>query len=260
MGKLFTAPKRDNDGFSRLFAYVLRRETFTENEFTHQQTHTMDKYIMKSRILITVIISCLSTTVLADPLPSGRVADWGGGTAEIMTYGHDSPIGRILEDGTVTFDLPTPAARGQTVAATFDRCHAGGLVVNNGEAEVSATMLYVERKGVELGLVAATSPELAAWTLSFGESPMVKGAHLRWLYVDGDASVNGECVQEMLTPAGDLEFRSESKLVLVDGWNLIRTEFVDVVEYEDGSRYETHTVHDALQVFPDDAQWYLETL
>jgi hypothetical protein len=215
---------------------------------------------MKSQTLLTVLAGCLCATALADPSPTGRVADWNGGTAEIMTYGHDSPIGRILEDGTVTFDLPTPPATGQTVAATFDRCPAGGLVVKNGEAEVSATMLYVERDGVELGLVAATSPEFAAWTLTFGESPMVKGAHLRWLHVDGDASVNGECVQEMLTPAGDLEFRGEYRLNLVDGWNLIRTAFLDVVEYEDGSRYETHTVHDALQAFPEDALWYLETL
>jgi len=216
--------------------------------------------IMKFRILITTFAACLCSNVLADSVPAGRVADWSGGAADIMTYGHDSPIGRIHEDGTVTFDLPTPPARGQTVAATFDRCPAGGLVVKNGEAEVSATMLYVERDEVELGLVAATSPEFAAWTLSFGESPMVKGAHLRWLHVAGDASVSGDCVEEMLTPSGDLEFHSESRLELVDGWNLIRTAFVEVVEFEDGSRYEKHTVHDALQAFPDDTLWYLESL
>lgn len=222
--------------------------------------------MMKSRILIIGLIICLgslgylSTTLVADPVPAGQVANWNGGTAKIRSHGHNGTIGRILKDGTVTFALPTPEATGQTVADTFNHCPSGGLVVTNGEAEVSVTMLYVERDGKELGLVAATSPELAAWSLTFGQSPVVKGAHLRWLHVDGDASVNGECVQEMLTPAGDLEFRSESKLVLVDGWNLIRTEFVKVVEFEDGSSYETHTVHDALQAFPNDAQWYLESL
>ena len=214
---------------------------------------------MKYRILIAVFSGCLCTAVLADPVPTGRVANWSGGTAEIMTYGHDSPIGQIHEDGGVTFDLPTPPARGQTVADTFDRCPAGGLVVKNGEAEVNATMLYIERDESELGLVAATSPEFAAWTLSFGQTPLVKGAHLRWLHVDGDASVSGDCVREMLTPSGDMEFRNESRLNLVDGWNLIRTAFVEVIEHEDGSRHETHTVNDALQVFPDDALWYLET-
>lgn len=214
---------------------------------------------MKCRILVASLAYCLCSAALADPVPAGRAAQWQGGTADILTYGHDGLVGRIHEDGTVTFDLPTPPETGQTVADTFDRCRAGGLTVQNGAAEVAATMLFIERDGSELGLVAATSPEFAQWSLSFGQSPLVKGAHLRWLHVDGDASVTGDCVEEMVTASGPMEFRNESRLNLVKGWNLIRSTFVEVVEHEDGSRHETHTVHDALQAFPDDAMWYRQT-
>lgn len=216
---------------------------------------------MTSRTLAITLACSLAAFAIAfaHADPAGRIAGWSGGTADIFTYGHDDPIGRIHGDGTVTFELPVPPANGQTVADTFDRCRSSALTIDNGDAEVTPTMLYVEHDGAELGLVSASSPEMAEWSLSFGQSPLVEGSHLRWLYVAGAASVTGDCVERMLTPSGELDFRNEWQLQLAPGWNLIRSTFAEVIEHADGSRHETHTRHDALQTMPDDAHWYLET-
>jgi hypothetical protein len=207
---------------------------------------------------LTIVLICATTVSGTLVEAAERVIGWPGGAANVMTYGHDAPIGRIQEDGTITFDLPTPSEANQTVSQTFDRCRTTPLTVENGAARVMPTMLYVELGDSELSLVAASSPEMAAWSLSFGESPLVKGSHLRWLHVDGAASVTGDCVETMLTPSGDLAFRNTWQLQLTPGWNLIRTTFVEVVEHADGSRHETHTIHDALPALPEDAHWYLE--
>ncbi len=203
-------------------------------------------------------MSC-AAPVLAAEVPAGKVAGWQGGTAEIYTYGHDAPLGRIQADGSVTFDLPTPPDTGQTVAQTFDRCRAGGFSVVNGEANVAATMIYMKAGDDETGMVAATNPEIAAYQLSWGQTELVEGAFLRWLHVDGKAAVTGTCVEEMITPSGPAEFTTESRLEFAPGWNLVRTTIVEFMEHADGSRHETHTIHDALQAMPDDAMWYLES-
>ncbi len=212
---------------------------------------------MKLEILATSLACSLIGVAQADPIQAGRLAEWSGGTAVIQTYGHDGAIGSIKEDGTVLFDLPPPELTGQTIAETFDYCSTGGLKVENGAAQVAATMLYVEHNGSELGMVAATSPELAAWSLSYGQTPQVEGAHLRWFYVDGEASVDGVCLEEVYTASGPTAVRLENRLNFVKGWNLVRTTFLEILEQEDGPRLETHTINDALQVFPDDAVWYL---
>ena len=202
-------------------------------------------------------LSCALPAFAAE-VPGGKVAGWQGGAAEIFTYGHDEPIGRIREDGSVSFDLPTPPDSDQTVAQTFDRCRTGGLSVKNGAANVVPTMLFVKTGGDEPGLVAATNPETAAYQISWGQTQLVKGAFLRWLHVDGEAAVTGRCVEEMVTPSGPAEFTNELRLEFAPGWNLVRTTSVELMEHEDGSRHETHTIHDALQAMPDDAMWYLE--
>lgn len=203
-------------------------------------------------------LSCALPAFAAE-VPGGKVAGWQGGTAGIYTYGLDEPLGHIRDDGSVTFNLPTPPDLDQTVAQTFDRCRTGGLSVENGGASVAPVMLYVKTGNDEAGLVAATNPETAAYQLSWGQTELVKGAFLRWLHVDGKAAVTGRCVEEMVTPSGPAEFTNELRLEFAPGWNLVRTSIVELMEHEDGSRHETHTIHDALQAMPDDAMWYLET-
>lgn len=214
----------------------------------------MQRTIAASAVLA---LSCVYP-VLAAEVPGGKVAGWQGGAAEIFTYGHDAPIGRIRDDGSVSFDLPTPPDSDQTVAETFDRCRTGGLSVQNGGANVVPTMLFVKTGDDETGMVAATNPETAAYQLSWGQTELVKGAFLRWLHVDAEAAVTGRCVEEMVTPSGPAEFTNELRLEFAPGWNVVRTTIVELMEHEDGSRHETHTIHDALQAMPDDAMWYLE--
>lgn len=191
-------------------------------------------------------------------IQAGRVAGWAGGTADIMIFGHDGPVGRIQADGSVTFDLPTPPETGQTVARTFDRCRTSRLEVVNGEADVAPTMLYIEAGGEQLGLIGADSPEMAAYQLSWGQTELVKGSFLRWLHVDGDAAVTGRCAEEMVTVSGPVEFVVDNDLRLVSGWNLVRTAHLEVMRHADGSAHETHVRHDALQAWPADATWYVE--
>lgn len=209
------------------------------------------------RLTAAAALAACATALGAD-VPAGKVAGWPGGTAEIMTWGHDEPLGRIHDDGAVTFNLPTPPGTGQTVAQTFDRCRTAELEVINGEADVAPTMLYIESGEDQVGLVAASSPEMAAYQLSFGQTELVKGSFLRWLHVAGDAAVSGKCVEEMVTVSGPVDFVTELDLRFVSGWNLVRTTNLEVLRHADGSAHETHTAHDALQSWPADAAWYLE--
>ncbi len=190
---------------------------------------------------------------------AGKVTGWTGGAANVFTWGHDEPIGRIQDDGSVIFTLPTPPETGQTIAQTFDRCRTAALDVINGEADVAPTMLYIESGEDQLGMIAADSSAMAAYQLSFGQTELVKGSFLRWLHVAGDAAVTGRCVEEMVTVSGPVEFVTELDLRFVAGWNLVRTTNVEVLRHADGTAHETHTVHDALQAWPADAAWYLET-
>lgn len=209
-------------------------------------------------ILGGAVALAMFSAALEAEIPAGTVAGWPGGKADIMTWGHDDPIGRIHEDGAVTFNLPTPPETGQTVARTFVRCRTAELNVVNGDADVAPTMLYVAIGEGQVGMVAADSPEMAAYQLSWGQTALVKGSFIRWLHVDGDAAVTGKCVEEMLTVSGPVEFVTESDLHLLAGWNLIRTTNIEVMHHEDGTAHETHTRHDALQAWPADAMWYLE--
>jgi len=175
-----------------------------------------------------------------------------------MIYGHDAPIGRIHDDGSVTFDLPTPPETGQSVAETFDRCRTGSLDVVNGDADVAPIMIYAEIGTDEVSMVAADSPEMAAYQLSWGQTELVKGSFMRWLHVDGAASVTGKCVEEMVTVSGPAEFVHETGLRFVSGWNLVRTTHVEIMQHADGSAHVTHSIDDALQALPADVMWYLE--
>ncbi|MEQ8484636.1 MAG: hypothetical protein RIB46_09755 [Pseudomonadales bacterium] len=207
---------------------------------------------------LTLSFACLCAIAQADPGGAHMVVGWPGGAAAVVSYDFDDPVGEVSAEGAIHFELPVPPASRQTVADTFDRCPTGKLDIENGAAPVTPVMLLVELGGRELSLAAASSPDMAAWTLSFGQAPLVKGSFLRWLHVDGAASVSGECVETLLTDAGDLETRTEWRLELAPGWNLIRTTYLDYAELEDGRRQETHTVHDAVVALPEDARWYLE--
>lgn len=209
-------------------------------------------------LLIAAVTLALSTPALGADVPAGKVVEWPGGTANIMTYGFDDPIGRVAADGSVTFNLPTPPETGQTFAQTFDRCRTSPLDVVNGEADVAPVMAYVLLDGKEVAMVAADSAEMANYQLSWGQTELVKGSHVRWLHVDGNASVTGRCVEEMVTVSGPAEFVNEFDLKVVAGWNLIRTTFLEIMQHEDGTAHETHSRHDALQAWPADAAWHLE--
>lgn len=208
--------------------------------------------------LLAAAAIALSFTVSGAEIPAGHVVGWQDGTAEIMTDGHDAPIGRIHANGAVTFTLPVPPDGGQTVAETFSRCRTGGLEVVNGAASVTPTMLYIKTDKGERGMVAADSTEMAAYRLSWGQTELVKGSFMRWLYVDGDAAVTGKCVEKMVTPSGPAEFVTEMNLRFVSGWNLVRTTNLELIHHPDGSAHETHTLHDALQGWPEGASWFLE--
>lgn len=69
--------------------------------------------------------------------------------------------------------------------------------------------------------------------------------------------MTGDRVEEIYTSSGPTEVRIESRLQFASGWNLVRTTFLEILEQEDGSRFETHSVNDALQEFPADALWYV---
>jgi|GEM_PF-3479000 len=209
-------------------------------------------------VLSAAVALALSSTAYGAGIPAGKVADWSGGTANIMIYGHDAPIGRIHENGAVTFDLPTPPETGRTVAQTFDRCRTGSLEVVNGDADVAPIMMYADIGGNEVGMVAADSPEMAAYQLSWGQTELAKGSFLRWLHVDGAASVTGKCVENLLTVSGPVDFVNESALRFAPGWNLVRTTHVEIMPHDDGSAHVIHAVDDALQALPAGAQWYLE--
>jgi hypothetical protein len=201
----------------------------------------------------------LSCTTVAAATPAGKVVGWQGGTAEVMIWGHDEPVGRVHEDGSVTFDLPTPPETGQTVTRTFSRCRTSELTVVNGEADVAPTMLYLQSGEEQVGMVAADSPEMAAYQLSWGQTELVKGSFLRWVHVAGDAAVTGRCVEEQISVSGPIEVVTEMDLNLKSGWNLVRTTNLEIIRHADGTAHETHTRYDALQAFPAEAAWYLES-
>jgi len=201
----------------------------------------------------------LSPAALGAEVPAGKVARWPGGTANIMIYGHDAPVGRILDNGAVTFDLPVPPGTGQTIVQTFDRCRTGSLEVVNGETEVAPIMIYAEIDGDEIGMVAADSAEMAAYQLSWGQTELVTGSFLRWLHVADAASVTGKCVEEMVTESGPVDFVTELDLRFEPGWNLVRTAHREIMRHADGSAHVIHAVNDALPAMPADASWYLET-
>jgi hypothetical protein len=210
------------------------------------------------RALTAATALAVSAAAPGAEVPAGKAADWCGGTANIMIYGHDAPIGRIHQDGAVTFDLPTPPQTGQTVAETFDRCRTGSLELVNGDADVAPIMIYAEIGGDEVGMVAADSAEMAAYQLSWGQTELVKGSFLRWLHVDGAASVTGKCVENLLTVSGPADLVNESELRFEPGWNLVRTTHVEIMPHADGSAHVIHAVDDALQALPTEATWYLQ--
>jgi hypothetical protein len=204
------------------------------------------------------LLLCTFTVCQAESMPAGKLANWFGGPTDILTYGEDQPIGRIEADGAVSFRLPTPPVLDQTVADTFVRCSDGELTVENGEARLVPVIAFIEHDGRDLGMIAASSEARANYSLTYGQSGLVRGYDLRWVHVDAAASVTGRCESQMNIGAGPVDFVAEYQLDFLPGWNLVRTAIVEYVESEDGSRQETHTRYDALQAFPQEAMWYLD--
>jgi hypothetical protein len=201
---------------------------------------------------------CAWTLPAVADQPGGRVVDWPGSTAEILTHGLDGPVGRIDADGQVTVDLPTPPDTEQTVAETLGRCLGDAPVIENGEAQFTPLIPFTELRGRDVGMIAADSRESAMNALTYGQSPLVRGATLRWVHLDRAARLEGECTQPTWTTGGTIDTRVETRLEFSPGWNLLRTTTVDFLELEDGSRYETHTVYEVVQGMPEGFDWYLK--
>ena len=210
--------------------------------------------------LALALASLLPAGVACASQSLGGVEGWSHGAAPIHMMRSDAAVGRIDADGSIHLDLREPAASQQTAARTFARCE--GLEVADGEAVVAPVMLFVNSGQGENYLFPATSPEIALWQASFGETALVEGAWLQWIHASAAAQVVGTCATEVHTASsGELpafEERVDFDVRLKPGWNLVRQAIEAVHEEPDGTRHVRVKSTRIVDAFPADMRWYSE--
>ncbi|QED38620.1 hypothetical protein FK178_13250 [Antarcticibacterium arcticum] len=188
----------------------------------------------------------------------GNLRDWNNGDAVIayfgMFNGEMTEIGSIKPDGTLHIPLDPDyaasfkkmaekesagAAEGwtmsyNTVSSVFPCMFEENIAFTNGDEIVTGLpeFLITDRSGeTEHGyLYAVSSPEVAAWLDSYGETPVTKGYYLKWIYTDGPASATGEC--KMPTYTGNGEEMYDDTIIydvqLEKGWNVLKYEIAEI--------------------------------
>lgn len=208
--------------------------------------------------LLAVLLALLAPAVATASEPVGAIKGWTAGAAPIHMSRSDVPAGRIEADGSIHLDLGAPPVSRQTAARTFARCD--GLEVAGGEAVVAPASLFVDLGAGEIFLLPATSPEIAAWKASFGETPLVEGAWLQWIHASAAARVTGTCAAPIHTASsGDapaFEERMAYDVRLVPGWNLVRQGIDAVYQDPDGSRHVRLQSMRTVAAMPADMGWF----
>lgn len=190
--------------------------------------------------------------------PADVLDGWSHGAAPIHMLRSEVPVGRIAADGTIALDLAAPPASKQTAARTFARCE--GLEVSGGETVVAPAALFVDLGAGEIYLLQASSPGIAQWNASFGETPLVEGAWLQWIHAGGEARVAGSCTAAIHTASsGDAPAfaeRVDYDVRLSPGWNLVRQAIEAVHEEPDGSRHVRLQSVRTVDAVPADMRWF----
>lgn len=209
---------------------------------------------------LTSLLALLFPAAALAAEPTGVLEGWSHGAAPIHMLRSDAVVGRIDADGTVHLALGEPPASQQTAARTFARCE--GLDVTGGDTVVAPAALFVDLGAGEIHLFPATSPDIASWKASFGETALVEGAWLQWVHAAGEARVTGTCTASIHTASsGDtpaFEERMDYDVHLSPGWNLVRQAIEAIHEEPDGSRHVRLQSTRTVEAFPAEMRWFAD--
>lgn len=234
---------------------------------------------------IGITLLMLGTPGKSQLLLEGKIKNWNKGEGRLvfqdMITGDLTDMGSIDEKGGIKIplspnfkeevDLMVEKAlenapqgwsmRKNTVASTFN-CNPEEIKITNGEAEVLGLpeLMLTDKDGmVENGyLYASNNRQVAGWANSWGMDNAGKGYHLRWFFVEEDASVNGECSTLTYTYYGDESYEDLTivKLELKKGWNTIKTKFEELFTDQNGKIYSSRTVISRIDELPEDLDWF----
>ncbi len=239
----------------------------------------------KMALLVGIALLLLATPGKSQMLLEGKIKTWNKGEGRIVFYdmitGDLTDMGSIDESGGIKIplspnfkeevDLMMKKAmenapqgmrmRKNTVASTFN-CNPDEIIMTNGEAEVLGLpeLELTDKAGMaENGyLYASNNQQVAEWLKSWGMENAGKGYHLRWYFVEEDASVNGECIIPTYTGNGDENYEDLTivNLALKKGWNTIKTEFEELFTDQNGKTYVSRTVISRIEELPPDLNWF----
>ncbi len=215
----------------------------------------------RSPLLLALLFALPAAAQAAD----GRIADWSGGNAQVMSHSPGGPvtIGDIAADGTVTLALPEAPPMPQLLGQTFPSCRDDGVAIATPEtAAFVPTSLFASRAGVELGsLYLATDAQVVAWRANWGQGETPLGAWMQWVHVDQAATVTADCVQTTYTDPEATDAYPQTTqyhVTLVPGWNLLRFSITSLHTDPTGRNHPRLTQVEALVAAPGDAQWFFE--
>jgi hypothetical protein len=189
----------------------------------------------------------------------GPVEAWAHGATTVWNEGSDQPVGRIDAEGRLRFSGADLRGRFGIVERLVP-CDTADFAISNGEARFEPISLGVEHGRHAWRLGAGTSRAAAHWHGGHGPTPEPGSSSLQWVHVDGAVRIEGQCEAQMA--AGDMMRpvlqRTEYRIALVPGWNLLRHTFVEVTTGADGHSYPLHIRIDVLDRVPEGVAWYPE--
>lgn len=100
-----------------------------------------------------------------------------------------------------------------------------------------------------------SNPDIARHRASFGQESLGKGKAVSWVYVDEEASVNGECYSNAFAEDSVFKENREFELDFEKGWNMIEYEILETFEDKTGRVHAKEVKWSTVDEVPDDVKW-----
>lgn len=233
-----------------------------------------------------VLTLCATINLNAQLSVEGNIDNWKNGPAMLafsdMFSGNLDNWGSITTDGVITMSLEydymeifkkkAEAAQKEapsgwkmsfkTVGDTFVCSDSEKPLQyeNEGTTLTGIPDLFVASQNGDTNygtLFTVSNPEIAKWLYSYGEDNPTTGYYLRWIYVENEAAVSGECVMPTYTGNGNEMFDDTTtyNLKLEEGWNMVKHEITEVFKSDSGKVFPLKTTVSTIQFLPEDLQW-----